>query len=108
MTDQTHPLFGRRFTVLSITRQPRGTAFVLVAYRDAMRLRIPVSATSLAVNQIPPPRTKWTQDAIRELLSLVQEGETHVTTTGHLANAPANPQTASHRRHRSNLHGGDS
>jgi hypothetical protein len=76
VTDPTHPLFGRRFSVLSITRQPRSTAFVFVAYRNAMRLRIPVSSTSLAVNQIPPPRTKWTQDAIRELLSLVQEGET--------------------------------
>ena len=40
-----------------------------------MQLRIPVASTSLMVNPIPPPGTKWTPEAIRELLSLVQEGE---------------------------------
>jgi hypothetical protein len=76
VTDPTHPLFRRRFLVLSISRPPHGSGHVLVAYRDAMQLRIPVTSTSLMVNPIPPPGTKWTPDAIRELLSLVQEGET--------------------------------
>jgi hypothetical protein len=76
VTDPTHPLFGRRFLVRSISRPPHGSGHVLVAYRDAMQLRIPVASTSLMVNPIPPPGTKWTPDAIREFLSLVQEAET--------------------------------
>src|SRR3954471_7070502 len=82
VTDPTHPLFGRRFTVLSVTRNPRGPAFVLVAYRDAMRLRIPVSSTSLAPSQIRPLRTKWTREAVQELLSLVTEGDTSCHSPG--------------------------
>src|SRR4051794_23500624 len=75
VTDPTHPLFGRRFSFLSVTRNPRGPAFVLVAYRDAMRLRIPISSTNLTPSQIRPVRTKWTRDAAQELLSLVTEGD---------------------------------
>ena len=76
VTDPTHPLFGRRFTVLSISRQPRDSAVVFVAYRETMRFRIPASSTSLATCQVRPPRTKWTREAVQELLSLVTEGDT--------------------------------
>jgi len=74
--DPSHPLFGRRFTVLSISRQPRDSAVVFVAYRETMRLRIPVSSTNLARCQVRTPRTKWTREAVQELLSLVTEGDT--------------------------------
>jgi hypothetical protein len=53
---------------------------VLVAYRDEFRLRIPISSTSLAPRQNRPPRTKWTKEAVQELLSLVTEGETSCRT----------------------------
>ena len=76
VTDPTHPLFGRRFAVRSVTRTPRGPAFVFVAYRDAMRLRIPIASTDLAPSQVRSLRTKWTREAARELLSLVTEGDT--------------------------------
>ena len=72
VTDPTHPLFGRRFPVLSISRQRLSPPTVFVAYRDTMRLRIPVSSTSLE-SQPRTPGTKWTRAAIREFLSLVQE-----------------------------------
>ena len=75
VTDPTHPLFGRRFPVLSVSRQTRNAAVVFVAYRDMMRLRIPVSSTSLAPCHIDPPRTKWTLEAVQEFLSLLTEGE---------------------------------
>ena len=75
VTDPTHPLFRRRFPILSISRQPRTTAVVLVAYREAMRLRIPITSTSLALSRVNPPRTKWTKEAVRELLSLITEGD---------------------------------
>lgn len=73
MTDPTHSLFGRRFQVLSMTHPPGGPGHVLVAYRHGTRLRIPVSATDLAPDAPPPPRTKLTRAALLDLLSLVQE-----------------------------------
>lgn len=73
VTDPAHPLFGRRFPVLSVSRQPGSPGYVLVAYGDTMRLRIPVPATNLATGQIPRVRTKCTAAAIRELLFLFQE-----------------------------------
>jgi hypothetical protein len=74
VTDSTHPLFGRRFPVISISRQPHTTAVVLVAYRDTMRLRIPITSTSLALKRARPHSTKWTKEAVQELLSLITEG----------------------------------
>ena len=82
VTDPTHPLFGRRFAVLSVSRQSRDSAVVFVAYRDTMRLRIPVRSTSLAACQVRPPRTKWTREAVQELLSLVTEGDTSCHSPG--------------------------
>ena len=43
----------------------------MVAYRDAIRLRIPITSTSLALRQIHPPSTKWTKEAVTELLALI-------------------------------------
>ena len=91
VTDPTHPLFGRRFPVISISRQPRHTAFVFVAYRDAMRLRIPISSTSLAPSQVRTFRTKWTREAIQELLSLVTEGDTSCHSQGTSGQRSRNP-----------------
>jgi hypothetical protein len=73
VTDPTHPLFGRRFPVLSITHPPGRPGHVLVAYRSGTRLRIPVLATDLAPDVPPLPRTKLTRAALLDLLSLVQE-----------------------------------
>jgi hypothetical protein len=72
VTDPTHPLFGRRFRVLTLSHPPQRPGHVLVAYQDGMRLRIPVLATNL----VPRPlttRCKLTPDALRHLLALVQE-----------------------------------
>ena len=75
MTDPTHPLFGRRFPVLSVTRPPGRPGHVLVAYRHGTRLRIPVPATDLAPRAPALPRTKLTRAALLDLLSLVKECE---------------------------------
>jgi hypothetical protein len=71
--DPTHPLFGRRFQVLSITHPPGRPGHILVAYRRGTRLRLPVLATDLAPDVPPLPRTKLTRAALLDLLSLVQE-----------------------------------
>src|SRR5262249_35653946 len=75
VTEPTHPLFGRRFQVLSITRPPGRLGHVLVAYRHGARLRIPVLATNLAPTAPALPRTKLTRAALLDLLSLVKECE---------------------------------
>lgn len=73
VTDPTHPLFGRTFPVVSVSRQPRGEGYVVVAYRDALRLRLPVPATDLSSPTTRTPPTKWTPAAVREFLALVAE-----------------------------------
>jgi hypothetical protein len=73
VTDPTHPLYGRRFRVLSISHPPQRSGHVVVAYRDFMRLRIPVQATNLAPDHTPLPRTKWTRAALLDLLALMKE-----------------------------------
>jgi hypothetical protein len=76
VTDPTHPLFGRRFPVLSISHPPQRPGQVLVAYREGMRLRIPILATNLVPgNPAPLFRSKLTRAALLDLLSLVKECE---------------------------------
>ncbi len=73
MTDPAHPLFGRRFRVLSLSHRPQSPGHVVVAYREGMRLRLPVPATNLAPDNTPRPRTKFTRAALLALLALVKE-----------------------------------
>jgi hypothetical protein len=73
VTDPTHPLYGRRFQVLSISHPPQRPGHVVVAYRGSMRLRIPVQATDLTPDIASRPRTKFTRDALLELLALMKE-----------------------------------
>ena len=73
MTDPAHPLYGRRFPIISVSHPPQRPGHVVVAYRDFMRLRIPVLSTSLAPSCASTPRTKLTRTALLDLLALVQE-----------------------------------
>jgi hypothetical protein len=73
VTDPTHPLYGRRFSIVSISHPPQRPGHVVVAYRDFMRLRLPVPATDLAPGHAPALRTTFTRAALRELLALVKE-----------------------------------
>lgn len=75
MTDPTHPLFGRRFRVLSISHRPGSAGHVVVAYRQQMRLRIPLPATNLCTGHTSLPRTKFTSEALLDFLRLVKECE---------------------------------
>jgi hypothetical protein len=64
---------------------------VFVAYRDTMRLRIPISSTSLVPSGSRPLRTKWTREAIQEFLSLVTEGEASCHSPGTSGKDSRNP-----------------
>ncbi len=73
VTDPSHPLYGRRYSVVSISHPPQRPGHVIVAYRNFMRLRLPVLATDLAPGHAPALRTTFTRAALRELLALVKE-----------------------------------
>jgi|SRR5919106_1490216 hypothetical protein len=76
VTDPTHPLFGRRFALLSTRLRPHSVGYLFVAYRDTMVLRIPQTATNVV---LPPPESasmsKLTLHAITELISLAEQCE---------------------------------
>jgi len=76
VTDPTHPLFGRRFALLSTRPRPHSVGSLFVAYRDTMVLRLPQAATSLVAS--PPesePMTQLTSHAVTELLSFAEQCE---------------------------------
>ncbi|EIM24358.1 hypothetical protein MicloDRAFT_00070110 [Microvirga lotononidis] len=76
VTDPGHPLWGRRFVVVSIPRSLCIGSHVRVAYGDDAVLRIPVAATNLSPPSCRQPVTKLTLEAIRDLIRLATEGET--------------------------------
>jgi hypothetical protein len=73
VTDPTHPLYGRRFQVLSISHPPQRPRHVIVAYRGSLRLRIPVQATDRSPHNTPRSRARFSRDALLELLTLWKE-----------------------------------
>jgi hypothetical protein len=73
VTDPTHPLYGRRFQVLSISHPPQRPGHFVVAYRGSLRLRIPVLATDRTPDNAARSRTKFTRDTLLELLALLKE-----------------------------------
>ena len=73
VTDPAHPLYGRRFQVMSISHPPQHPGHVIVAYRDCLRLRIPVQATERNPDNATRSRTRFTRDALLELLALLKE-----------------------------------
>jgi hypothetical protein len=74
VTDPTHPLFGRRFQLISVFAPLHSPGHVLVAYRQQMVLSIPLMATSLSAPR-PALGTKLTWHALTELLSLAEQCE---------------------------------
>jgi hypothetical protein len=73
VTDPTHPLFGRHFSIITFSIQPNAQ-FVSVIYRGFMALRIPLAATNL-VPARPRVSTKLTLAAVRELISVAEAEE---------------------------------
>ncbi len=69
-----HPLFGRRFFVVSTSTPRSGTGHVVVIYKEHMRLRIETEATQLVV-QKHCLGTKLTLESVTELVTLATECE---------------------------------
>ena len=74
VTDPTHPLFGRHFRIISVTRPLHSPGHFYVHYREKMVLHIPVTATNLSLYR-ETIRTKLTSQAIEEFISLVNQCE---------------------------------
>src|SRR6266566_2126241 len=74
VTDPTHPLFGRRFALISVSSPLHGQGSAFVSYREYMVLRLPVAATTLASSR-PALSTKLTRDAVKELVMLAEDCE---------------------------------
>jgi hypothetical protein len=74
ITDPMHPLFGRRFALLSISTSPRAIGHAAVIYQGHMQLRIPLSATHLSA-PAQSLGTKLTLESVTELVLLTQQCE---------------------------------
>jgi hypothetical protein len=73
VTDPSHPLFGRRFTLVSGRRPSTGGSdHVLVVLHGQILLRLPVAATSLAPRPLDEVASKLTIEAVRELITLAE------------------------------------
>ena len=72
--DPTHPLFGHRFPLISVSSPLHEPGSVFVSYREYMVLRLPVTSTTLASSR-PVICTKLTCDAIKELVTIAEDCE---------------------------------
>ncbi len=77
VTDPTHPLFGRRFPLLSVSDPARSVGHVSVSYRGYMALRIETAATDLVDDTrcTSPTTTKLTSQSVAELVELAEQCE---------------------------------
>jgi hypothetical protein len=74
VSDPTHPLFGRRFPLISVSAPLHGVGFAFVSYREHMVLRLPVASTTLASSR-PVISTKLTLDEVSELMTIAEDCE---------------------------------
>ena len=71
--DPAHPLYGRRFPLISLSHPPRGSHKALVAYQKDILIRIPLGATSLCAQLPNLAKTKLSFDAVSELIELASQ-----------------------------------
>jgi hypothetical protein len=74
VSDPTHPLYGRRFALISVSAPLQGAGFAFVSYQEHMVLRLPVTSTTL-VSSRPVISTKLTLDAVKELMTIAEDCE---------------------------------
>ena len=92
VTDPTHPLFGRRFPILSARPQAPTATHVFVTYQGFMVLRIPRAATNLLA-PLPRVSTTLTSHAITDLISLAEQCEVLCRTSPGPYGSPSAPHS---------------
>jgi hypothetical protein len=78
VTDPGHPLFGRRFAVVSVSgpRPPgRAGGHILVAHSSRVLLKLPLAATSLVPRPPDAGLSKLSAEAVAELIALAEDSE---------------------------------
>jgi len=85
VTDPTHPLFGRRFRLIAVTRTLQSGGCARVEYRPGNPLILPLGVTSLSPGLADGrARTKLTPEALADLVAVAGESE---------AVCPSTPET---------------
>jgi hypothetical protein len=109
VTDPTHPLFGRRFEILSVHDAPGLVRHVHVSYRGHMHIRIELQATDLAPSAPSLPATKLISQAVIELAQLAGQCEVLYAQPAQrcLGKPIAGGPNPSHRGDVNDPHGGD-
>jgi hypothetical protein len=92
VTDPTHPLFGRRFPLLSAHPQAPTATHVFVTYQGFMVLRIPRAGTNL-LPQLPRVSTTLTSHAITDLIALAEQCEVLCPTPPGPSGPPSAPSS---------------
>jgi hypothetical protein len=92
VTDPTHPLFGRRFPILSARPQAPTATHVFVTYQGFMVLRLPRTATNL-LPQAPRLSTTLTSHAITDLIALAEQCEVLCRTIPEPSGPPSVPHS---------------
>jgi len=98
VTDPAHPLYGRTFVLVSLTRAPGPGSCAQVAYQGDIMLKIPIEATSLRPAAPSIPVGKLTLRAIQELVRLATRDEP--PDPGRLTTLGPKPTSRRARRHR--------
>jgi hypothetical protein len=105
VTDPGHPLFGRRFPLVSVSRlRASGGGHAFVAYQDRMLLKLPVAATSLAPRLPGGVPSKLTVEAMQELIALTEDSGEVPCSSGLNASGHASPRRCGARSPRMSAH----
>ena len=99
VTNPTHPLYGRRFPLISVSHPPQGTPHVFVTYRQEIVLKIPLADTNLLEEPRQHAFTKLTLHTIEATISLAKECEElcHINLTGSGPDCQNNSSTRSQK-----------
>src|SRR5215204_6325868 len=95
VTDPGHPLFGRRFAVVSVSgpRPPgRAGGHILVAHSSRVLLKLPLAATSLVPRPPDVGLSKLSVEAVVELIALAEDSEGVTCSSGPNASGTAPPR----------------
>jgi hypothetical protein len=81
VTDPRHPLYGRRFRLLTVTSGVRSAQLARVVYRPDIFLLLPISVTSLHPPTTRSVPTKLCLEALEDLLRVTAEREEECQST---------------------------
>ena len=74
--DPVHPLYGRRFQLVSVTRTTRSDSRVRAKWRFGLTLLLPLAVTNLAPrNEQRTTPTKLNIEAMEELVAVAEGSE---------------------------------